>query len=104
MGPRAGGVGPGIFQDAPAGSHPVADNGPGIPAEHIPFLFERFYRIDAARYQDQEREISAASGTGLGLAIARSIAQALGGTIEVDSQVGEGAIFTVWFPSISTQP
>ncbi len=96
--------GPGIFQDAPAGFIRVADNGPGIPAEHIPFLFERFYRIDEARYQDQEREISAASGTGLGLAIARSIAQALGGSIEVDSQVGEGAIFTTWFPSISTQP
>ena len=68
----------------------VADSGIGIPPEHLPHVFKRFYRVDAAR----GREVG---GAGLGLAIARSIAEAHGGSIEMESTVGEGtrAILTL---------
>jgi signal transduction histidine kinase len=63
----------------------------GIPAEEIPFIFERFYRVDKSRSR-------AEGGTGLGLAISRHIAEAHGGKIEVESQVGVGSTFSVWLP------
>jgi two-component system OmpR family sensor kinase len=69
----------------------VADNGPGIAPEHAPHLFERFYRVDKAR-------TSTAGRTGLGLAIVKAIIDAHGGTITVESRVGEGATFTVRLP------
>ncbi|MCB9136483.1 MAG: HAMP domain-containing protein [Anaerolineales bacterium] len=75
----------------------VTDNGPGIPAEHLPHLFNRFYRIDEARTREDD-DAEAPSGSGLGLAIVQSIAQAFGGTVEVQSEVGNGTVFTVWFP------
>jgi signal transduction histidine kinase len=64
----------------------VADHGPGIPPEHLPHLFERFYKADPAR---------AGQGSGLGLAIARENARLVGGEIEVSSEPGRGARFTV---------
>ncbi|HQY94655.1 ATP-binding protein [Caldilinea sp.] len=64
----------------------VSDSGVGIAAEHLPHLFDRFYRVDAAR---------TTRGAGLGLAIAHDIAQAHGGDIAVSSQIGQGATFTV---------
>ena len=67
----------------------VADTGRGIPAEHLPRLFDRFYRVDASR---------SAQGSGLGLAIALEIARAHGGTLEVNSAVGAGTTFTVLLP------
>jgi signal transduction histidine kinase len=70
----------------------IADNGPGIAPEHLPHLFERFYRIDKARSR-------ASGGTGLGLAIAAEIAQAHGGQITVDSQLDRGTIFIVTLPT-----
>jgi two-component system OmpR family sensor kinase len=74
----------------------VADTGPGIPPEHLPHLFERFYRIDKAR----SRSITDAngSGAGLGLSIAYWLAQLHGGRIDVESQLGQGSTFTVWLP------
>lgn len=69
----------------------VRDTGPGIAAEHLPHLFERFYRGDEARSH-------AEGGTGLGLAIARGIAEAHGGSIGVTSEFGHGATFTVLLP------
>ena len=69
----------------------VADEGPGIPREHQPRLFERFYRVDRARSR-------AEGGTGLGLAIVKHIAQAHGGTVEVDSRVGQGSTFRLRLP------
>ena len=66
----------------------VADTGIGIAAEHLPNLFERFYRADEARHQ-------VAGGSGLGLAIVRSIIEAHGGEVEVRSTVGQGTTFTV---------
>lgn len=70
----------------------VSDNGPGIAKEHLPRLFERFYRCDKARSRDQ-------GGTGLGLAIVKHIAQAHNGTVEVESVLGRGATFTITLPA-----
>jgi signal transduction histidine kinase len=69
----------------------ITDTGVGIPAEDIPFIFERFYRVDKSRSR-------AEGGSGLGLAICRHIAEAHGGKIEVESQVGVGSTFSVWLP------
>jgi signal transduction histidine kinase len=71
----------------------VADNGIGITAEHIPHVFERFYRVDPARGRE------ATEGIGLGLAICRSIAEAHGGCIEVESDVGRGTQVTFTLPA-----
>jgi heavy metal sensor kinase len=70
----------------------VADTGIGIPQEQLPHIFERFYRVDPARGRDTD-------GTGLGLAIARSIAEAHGGSIEVESKVGFGTRAIVTLPA-----
>ncbi|MGB6874085.1 MAG: ATP-binding protein [Dehalococcoidia bacterium] len=69
----------------------IMDNGIGIPAEDIPFIFERFYRVDKSRSR-------AEGGSGLGLAICRHIVDVHGGKIEVESQVGAGSTFSVWLP------
>lgn len=66
----------------------VHDNGPGIAPEHLPHLFDRFYRIDSSRARRS-------GGAGLGLSITRSIVELHGGTIEVYSTVGEGSTFKV---------
>jgi signal transduction histidine kinase len=77
--------------DGPAAEIAVQDTGVGIPAEALPRLFERFYRVDDARSRE-------AGGTGLGLCIARTIAEAHGGRIEVESVPGVGSTFTVRLP------
>ena len=69
----------------------VQDQGTGIAAHHLPRLFERFYRVDAAR----SRELG---GTGLGLAIVKHIALAHGGSVEVRSAPGQGAEFEIVLP------
>jgi heavy metal sensor kinase len=69
----------------------VCDTGPGIAPEHVPHLFDRFYRVDRGRSRAQ-------GGSGLGLAIAQSIAQLHGGEITVRSAVGQGSTFTVRLP------
>ena len=70
----------------------VADTGTGIAAEHLPHVFERFYRADAARDR-------AHGGSGIGLAIAKALVEAHGGTIAATSTPGAGAAFTVTLPT-----
>jgi two-component system, OmpR family, phosphate regulon sensor histidine kinase PhoR len=69
----------------------VLDNGPGIAAEHLPRIFERFYRVDKAR----SRELG---GTGLGLSIVRHLAESMGASVSVESEPGKGSRFTVAIP------
>ncbi len=69
----------------------IGDNGPGISPERIPFIFDRFYRIDSERTKD-------VISTGLGLAIARELVEAHGGRITVSSALGAGSCFTIELP------
>ena len=68
------------------------EDGRGIAPNHVPRLFERFYRVDKARSRNL-------GGTGLGLAIVKHIAQAHGGSVRVESNVGSGATFTLRIPA-----
>ena len=71
----------------------VRDTGTGIDAEHLPFVFDRFYRADQSR-QRKNNDTS----SGLGLAIAKAIVEAHGGSIVVTSTLGEGTTFTITVP------
>jgi two-component system phosphate regulon sensor histidine kinase PhoR len=70
----------------------VEDSGPGIAAEHLPRLTERFYRVDRSRSRET-------GGTGLGLAIVKHVAQRHGGQLEVKSTVGKGSTFSIALPA-----
>lgn len=70
----------------------VGDTGPGIDSQHLPHLFERFYRVDQARDRQS-------GGTGLGLAIVKEIVEAHGGRIEAQSQIGKGTTMTITLPT-----
>lgn len=89
--PPAGRVGLGCGQEQRQAWLRVQDTGSGIAPEHLPHLFERFYRVDKAR----SRQLG---GTGLGLSIAHSIVQAHQGQITAESQVGQGTAFHVRLP------
>ncbi|MGD0354615.1 MAG: ATP-binding protein [Dehalococcoidia bacterium] len=69
----------------------ISDTGVGIPPEHLPHIFERFYRVDQIHSRGD-------TGTGLGLAIAKSIAEAHGGRMEAESEIGKGTTFYVVLP------
>jgi two-component system, OmpR family, sensor histidine kinase MtrB len=79
-----------VGRDADGASVEVADNGRGIPPEHLPHVFDRFYRADPAR---------SGPGSGLGLAIARENARLLGGDVEARSEPGTGSHFTLRLPA-----
>ena len=72
----------------------IADSGIGIPSEDLPRIFERFYRVDKARSRD-------VGGTGLGLSIVKHVVEQMGGTVAVDSRLGEGSRFTIVVPRVS---
>lgn len=72
----------------------VSDEGAGIPREHIPRLTERFYRVDKGRSRT-------VGGTGLGLAIVKHVVNRHRGRLMIDSEVGQGTVFTVWLPGVS---
>lgn len=71
----------------------VRDEGPGIPAHHLPRIFERFYRVDSGRGRKE-------GGTGLGLAIVKHICQVHGGGVSVRSQMGKGTTFSILIPAV----
>ncbi len=74
------------------GEYAVKDSGPGIAAEHVPRLTERFYRVDRSRSRET-------GGTGLGLAIVKHIAQRHGAELRIESTVGQGSRFALLFPA-----
>ena len=69
----------------------VRDTGPGIGAEHLPRLTERFYRVDRSRSRES-------GGTGLGLAIVKHVMQRHGGQLLISSELGKGSVFKLVFP------
>lgn len=87
----------------------VEDDGPGIDDEHLPYLFDRFYRVDKARTRnpqtekDDTEQTEQPGGSGLGLAIAQWIAQAHNGTICVESTPGNGSVFEVCLPLLKQE-
>lgn len=93
--PQAGTIGISVESLAEGVAVSVRDSGPGIPAEHLPHIFDRFYRVDASRSRST-------GGVGLGLAIARQFVEASGGRISVDSPSTGGTVFTVVVPAFTT--
>lgn len=89
--PEGGRVGVGMAREKNRFVVTVTDQGEGIPSEHLPRIFERFYRVDGARTRVD-------GGTGLGLSIARHTMRAHGGDVDVWSQQGVGSSFTLTFP------
>jgi signal transduction histidine kinase len=92
--PAGGEVLVGLGKDNNQARLTVSDNGPGIPAEVLPHIFERFYRAEKSRTRTQQD----GKGFGLGLSIAYWIVRNHGGRIEVASKEGRGSTFCVWLP------
>jgi signal transduction histidine kinase len=74
----------------------VSDTGTGIGGEHLPRIFERYYRADLGRARTD-------GGTGLGLAIVKHLTEAHGGTVTAESELGRGTSISCWFPEPTTQ-
>jgi len=72
----------------------VSDTGTGIAPEHLPRIFERFYRADSGRSRE-------AGGTGLGLAIVKHLVEAHGGSVNADSVLGSGTTVRIFFPEVA---
>ena len=72
----------------------VSDTGSGIPADHLPRIFERFYRVDASRSRQE-------GGTGLGLAIVKHLVEAHGGRVAAESELGRGTTILLYFPAVT---
>jgi signal transduction histidine kinase len=79
----------------------VRDTGPGIAPEHLPYVFERFYRVDPPRTRARAEGSVRAGGAGLGLAIVKQLVEAHGGRVWVESTVGTGATFGFTLPLAS---
>lgn len=85
-----------VYSKGTSVSIAIQDNGSGISQEHLPHLFDRFYRIESSR----ERSPNAQSGNGLGLAIAYEIVRIHGGKLRAESELGHGSTFTVELPTV----
>jgi two-component system phosphate regulon sensor histidine kinase PhoR len=81
-----------LAEDRPGVEFRVIDQGPGLAPEHLPRIFERFYRVDKARSREQ-------GGTGLGLSIVKHIALVHSGQVSVESEIGRGSTFRLVFPA-----
>jgi two-component system phosphate regulon sensor histidine kinase PhoR len=90
--PEQGRVRVGWYSKAAQVCIEVSDTGIGIPAADLPRIFERFYRVDKARSREM-------GGTGLGLSIVKHLAQAMHGSVQATSRVGQGSTFHVWLPA-----
>jgi two-component system phosphate regulon sensor histidine kinase PhoR len=93
--PASGTINVRWYASAREGCLEVADTGPGIPAEHIPRLTERFYRVPGA-------ELSNPTGTGLGLAIVKHVLNRHQARLEIESRLGKGSVFRCRFPAERT--
>jgi two-component system, OmpR family, sensor kinase len=91
--PAGGEIVIGLGKETSSARITVSDTGPGIPAEDLPHIFERFYRGEKSRTRQSDGK-----GYGLGLSIAYWIVRNHGGSIEVSSVQGEGTTFCVWLP------
>lgn len=89
--PQKGAIDVNVFKQGGSAVLTVRDTGIGIPEEHLPYIFDRFYRADRTRSR-------AIGGAGLGLSIVRSICMAHGGTVRVESTETKGSCFTVTLP------
>ena len=89
--PAGGRISVRVRRDGSGAAVDVRDSGRGIGRDHLPRIFERFYRADAARSRDE-------GGTGLGLAIVKHMVEAHGGRVAADSEPGKGTTITCWFP------
>ena len=90
--PAPGGVRIAASREGNGIAFSVRDSGIGIAADHLPHVFERFYRVDRSRARSS-------GGSGVGLTIAKAIAEALGGTLRAESAgPGQGSTFTLWLP------
>jgi len=85
-----------VTRDTDCAQVHVRDTGLGIPSRDLPRIFERFYRVDKARSR-------ATGGTGLGLAIVKHAVEQMGGSIAVDSRLGQGSVFTVTLPQVENE-
>jgi two-component system phosphate regulon sensor histidine kinase PhoR len=86
--PRGGCVNVSVSAEGQDAVIVVTDSGVGIPSKDLPRIFERFYRVDRARSRET-------GGTGLGLAIVKHVAENLGATVDVRSELGTGSTFAV---------
>jgi two-component system sensor histidine kinase ResE len=84
----------GLYKERPAVRIEIMDEGQGIPAEDLPFIFERFYKADKARTR------GSSGGTGLGLAIVKNIIDSHQGSVQVQSIWGQGSTFTICLPCV----
>jgi signal transduction histidine kinase len=95
--PEGGGVSVGVAGTGDGVRLEVRDSGPGVSEEHLPYIFERFYRADPSRTR-------ATGGAGLGLAIVKQLVEAHGGTVDARNAERGGAVFTVTLPAVRVLP
>ena len=98
--PPGGAIRLGAVRDSGHVKLTVADNGVGIPPQHLPHVFDRFYKADQSRAQPGRRSLAEdGAGSGLGLSIVKAIVERHGGSVSVRSDHGVGTVFTILLPA-----